>query len=331
MHAQKPDMKAGPAEGNEVASGIFEVSAPFWGYPLSLYFVESGGRWLVVDTGINTTPVERIVPFMEEHGGIGTLDLALLTHGHVDHLGGNAQLRRLASQLQFALHEMDLGWAESLDRHIAQLYRFGEPEAWTLEPDMEALLREGCGDPVAIDRILSDRDLVTFGAGRELEIIHVGGHSPGHVLIRDRLTGTVFSGDALQASGALNSESGWRDFPMYRTVRDYYAGLSQIRALNPTTLCTAHNGVFSGGAVADAIDESTAWSDAFHADIRAIVLELRSVTLREAVAAVSQRRPEYAVSLQINVTTAEHLNELVRSGEARTSRDEQGKRWTWGG
>jgi glyoxylase-like metal-dependent hydrolase (beta-lactamase superfamily II) len=322
-------MSTATTAATEVADGIFEVQTPFWGYPLSLYFLRSGDRWAVVDTGISATPAEFIEPFMREHGGLEALELVLLTHGHVDHIGGNGALKEMARHVRFALHEADVGWAENLDRHIAQLYAFGEPEAWTLDEATEQAIREGCGAPVAIDQILADGDTIAFGAGRELEIVHVGGHSPGEVLMRDRQTRAVFPGDALQGAGALNAGSGKRDFPMYRTVRQYLAALDRVEALEPEVLCTAHQRSFSGPDIAAAVEQSRAWTLGLTEDVRGILRDAGSLNLREAVAGVSEARPEHAVSLQIHVTTAEHLNELLRRGECRVSIEDGAKRWTW--
>lgn len=322
-------MSTSTAIGTEIADGVFEVQSPFWGYPLSLYFVRSGDRWAVIDTGVNTTPGDYIAPFMLEHGGLEALELVVLTHGHVDHIGGNSALKQMAPHVRFALHEADLGWAENLDRHIAQLYGFGEPEAWSLDADTEQAIRTGCGAPVAIDMILSHGDVISFGAGRELEIIHVGGHSPGEVLIRDRQTAAVFPGDALQGAGALNEQSGKRDFPMYRTVRQYLAALERVEALAPEVLCTAHLRSLAGAHIPTAVQESRSWSEALTDELSEILRGVGSLNLTEAVAAVSAAHPEYAVSLQINVTTAEHLNELLRRGDCRVSIDAGAKRWTW--
>lgn len=315
----------------EIAEGTYEVKAPFWGFPLSLYFLESGGRWAVVDTGISSTPEQHIVPFMASRGGLQALELVLLTHGHVDHIGGNAALRELAPHVRFAIHEADLGWAESLERHLAVLYAYGEPDAWRPDAEMEQSLREACGAPVAIDHILADGDTVSFGAGRALEVSHIGGHSPGHVLLRDRLTGAVFSGDALQGSGALNRETGKRDFPMYRTVRDYLAGLERVERLQPSVLCTAHIGAIPAAEVAAAVGVSAGWTEGFDALMRTILAEAGTLNLSGAVAAVSQARSEHAVLLQMHVTVAEHLNEMVRVGLACPSMREGVKHWTWTG
>jgi glyoxylase-like metal-dependent hydrolase (beta-lactamase superfamily II) len=312
----------------EVADGIFEADAPFWGFPLSLYFIRSGDRWAVLDTGIATTPEEVIVPFLADRGGLESLELVLGTHGHVDHIGGNGALKAMAPNVAFSIHEVDLGWTEDYDRHIGQLYTYGEPAGYRLDEATDAAIRGAMGDPVAIERIFSGpADLVSFGEGRELEVTLVGGHSPGHVVFRDRQTGTVFNGDTLQGSGAMNVETGKRDFPMYRTVRDYREALETVRGLDATLLCTAHAGPLRGEEIGAGIDASLEWSEGFSRTVAELAARLKSFTLAEMVDAVLEERPEHARLLQINVTTAEHLDDLVRSGELVPSIDDGVKRW----
>jgi len=88
----------------EVTEGIYAVDAPFWGYPLTLYFVRDR-EWAVVDTGVADTVTDFIAPFMAERGGVEALDLALCTHGHVDHVGGNGALKAASPRIRFAVHQ----------------------------------------------------------------------------------------------------------------------------------------------------------------------------------------------------------------------------------
>lgn len=313
----------------EIAEGIYEVPAPFWGFPLSLYFIRDGSRWAVVDTGISTTPAESIIPFLAEHaGGPAALELALLTHGHVDHIGGNGALKAFAPDVRLALHERDLGWAESVDRHFLQLYAAGEPSAWRPDGEFEQAIRGALGEPAAIDVILADGDEIELGDGRILDVHLIGGHAPGHVVFRDRATGTVFCGDALQGAGAMNSETGKRDFPMYRTLRDYRAALEIVRGLGAERLCTGHVGVIAGENIDPAIDASLSWTHGFHELVAELAARARSFTLPEMVDAVIAQRPEHAQLLQVYVTTAEHLDELVRTGDLHPEITDGVKRWT---
>jgi glyoxylase-like metal-dependent hydrolase (beta-lactamase superfamily II) len=317
-----------PGVAREIAEGVFAVATPFWGYPLTLYFVRSGDRWAVIDSGIATTPAEFIVPFLAERGGLEALELVLGTHGHVDHVGGNGALKAMAPHVRFALHERDVGWAENVDRHMAQLYAYGEPDAWRLDADTDRVLRGGLGAAAAIDHILGDEDEISFGDGRRIAVTHVGGHAPGHVLFHDAATATVFCGDALQGRGALTPATGLRDFPMYRTMHDYLNALETVRGLGAERLCTAHADVLIGETVEACVNASRDWALSFHALLRELVQRERTFTLAQMVAAVSAARPEYAISLQIHVTTAEHLDALTRSGELRPCIADGIKRWT---
>lgn len=314
---------------SEVTEGIYEVPAPFWGFPLSLYFIRNGSRWAIVDTGIAATPSEFVVPFLtEQAGGLHGLELALLTHGHVDHVGGNGALRALAPEVRFALHERDVGWAENVDRHYLQLYAAGEPEAWRPDAEFERTIRGALGEPAAIDLILADGDSLEVGDGRTIEVHFIGGHSPGHVVFRDQATNTVFCGDALQGSGALNAQTSKRDFPMYRTVRGYRAALEIVRRLGADRLCTGHAGVIEGEEISRAIDASVAWTEQFHELVSGLAARAGSVTLAEMVDLVLAERPEHAQLLQVYVTTAEHLDELVRTADLHPEVVDGVKRWT---
>jgi glyoxylase-like metal-dependent hydrolase (beta-lactamase superfamily II) len=321
------------AGSREVADGVWELDAPFWGYRLSLYLLESGGRWALVDSGISTAPDEFIFPFLDSRGGPAALELVIGTHGHPDHIGGNGAIKARAPHARFALHWRDVGWAENVDRNIEQMFRSSEPEAWLLGADDERSIRDALGAPVAIDHILEDRDAIEFGDARRIEVAHVGGHSPGHLVARDAQTRAVFCGDCLQGNCNLNSHTGLRDYPMYRSVREYVRGIETVRNLDASTLCTGHAGVLVGAEIGEAIDASVSWTSRFHELVRRLAAELGSFTLAELVDAVAAASPGHAspLALQIYVTTTEHLNALVQEGAVRPAIEGGVKCWNAAG
>ena len=112
----------------------------------------------------------------------------LLTHGHIDHAGGTAELAaRLGIPIEGPQRE-DRFWIDQLPQ---QGQMFGLPPLAAFTPD----------------RWLEQGDRVSFG-NVELDVLHCPGHTPGHVVFfsaKDRL---AIVGDVL-----FDGSIGRTDFP----------------------------------------------------------------------------------------------------------------------
>ncbi len=137
----------------------------------------------VVDPG---GEVDRIIAQLEALQATPTK--ILLTHAHIDHAGGTADLAR---RLQLPIegpHEGDLFWIEGLPKQSAM---FGFPNVEVFTPD----------------RWLVDGDSVTIGE-TTLQVLHTPGHTPGHVVFYSPEDRLALVGDVL-FSGSI----GRTDFP----------------------------------------------------------------------------------------------------------------------
>jgi len=103
----------------------------------------------------------------------------VLTHGHIDHVGGAADLAEALGVPVEGPHEDD---RQLIERVADQAQQFGLPDVKPVEPDLW----------------LSDGDTITF-AGRTFEVLHCPGHAPGHVVFFDREMRFALSGDVLFA------------------------------------------------------------------------------------------------------------------------------------
>ncbi|MFC4878288.1 MBL fold metallo-hydrolase [Microbulbifer halophilus] len=149
----------------------------------TLLWCEDSLRAAVVDPGGD---IDKILAAVEERGL--KLEKILLTHGHLDHVGGTAELSK---QLQLPIegpHEDDAFWIEQLALQT-QMFGFPPVETFTL------------------DRWLHQGDTVTVG-DETLEVHHCPGHTPGHVILFHRPTNLALVGDVLFA-GSI----GRTDFP----------------------------------------------------------------------------------------------------------------------
>lgn len=91
-----------------------------------------------------------------------TPEKILITHGHVDHAGGAAELAEILKIPVEGPHIADKMLLDSLEQQQA---RFGLTGLRNLTPD----------------RWLNEGDTVTVG-GLTFDVLHVPGHAPGHVV-----------------------------------------------------------------------------------------------------------------------------------------------------
>ena len=137
----------------------------------------------VVDPGGD---LDRILAAAEDEGVI--LEKILLTHAHIDHAGGTAELAKSAELPIEGPHKDDNFWIQGLAMQ-AQMFGFPAPEVFTP------------------NRWLEDGDTVTVG-NETLEVLHTPGHTPGHVVFFHRGSKLAQVGDVL-----FNGSIGRTDFP----------------------------------------------------------------------------------------------------------------------
>ena len=149
----------------------------------SILVCEETGAAAVVDPGGD---LDRVLDALSQTQA--KLEKILLTHGHIDHCGATAELRRVTGVPVEGPHLEDSFWIEQLP---AQGMRFGLEGADAFTPE----------------RWLAGGDTVAFGNVR-LEVRHCPGHTPGHVVFFSEKDRLAIVGDVLFA-GSI----GRTDFP----------------------------------------------------------------------------------------------------------------------
>ena len=149
----------------------------------SLIWCEATRRAALVDPGGD---VDMLLAAVERAGV--TLEKLLLTHGHIDHVGGALELSRRLGLPIVGPHPDD---AFLLDNLPTQAEMFGFPPAEAFTPD----------------QWLADGDTVKLGE-LALRVIHCPGHTPGHVVLFEPASRHAFVGDVL-----FKGSIGRSDFP----------------------------------------------------------------------------------------------------------------------
>lgn len=149
----------------------------------SLVISEATNEAALIDPG---GEVDRLLAAVEKSGA--KLAKVLLTHGHVDHCGGAAEIAQRAGVPIEGPHRDDTFWIDQLDM---QGRGFGMPGARRFTPDRWL---EG-GDKVSIGDITFD-------------VRHCPGHTPGHVVFVQPEFRIAFVGDVL-----FQGSIGRTDFP----------------------------------------------------------------------------------------------------------------------
>lgn len=151
------------------------------------------GEALCIDPG---EPSDEVASFIRSNG----LDLKAIvaTHGHLDHVGGTAFIKREFPDAEVLVH------AEEEDLYFSLPQ---QPIMMGIQPHQLAALGMDYEDPPKPDRNPTHGETLEIGKLR-FEVRHCPGHTLGHIILVEHERKAVFTGDCL-----FNGTIGRTDLP----------------------------------------------------------------------------------------------------------------------
>jgi len=173
---------------------------------------------ILIDTGAGRSAEKIIENIASVKVVPESVDTIVLTHNHIDHIGGAPFLReRLGASI--IMHELDADAVRSGDNvaTAATMYGVDFP-------------------PTPVDRTFSgDADTVT-GGGIELVLLHTPGHTPGSISAYVVHEGTTIL-FAQDVHGPFLSAFG-------SDIYQWRESMEKLLELEPDILCEGHFGIF---------------------------------------------------------------------------------------
>lgn len=199
-------------------------------------------RAALIDTGLGVANIRKIVD------GLTRLPVtAVTTHVHWDHIGGHKYFDSIA------VHELEKDWLS---------VKFPMP----LRAVKDNLTKYPCDFPAEFDvdaynvfrgipqRILRDGDRLELG-GREIQVVHTPGHSPGHCCFYEPERKYLFSGDLIY-KGCL--------YAFYPTTDPqlFYDSVKRVRGYKIARILPGHHQLNIPVSIIDEIEAGFAQIDA---------------------------------------------------------------------
>jgi len=238
----------------ELYKNVFQIQSLYGGRNLFQYLFV-GQNIVLVDSGIANTPADVIFPFLDRMGlPPQSLSLVVTTHPDLDHQGGNSSIKKTSPKTLIACGEEDRALVEDPLTLLRQRYNFAKAEHGVGfendEPSPET------GETVRIDQTFRGSEEIRLDDDWSLKVLHVPGHSHGHLALYDSTNRTAFVSDAIHGRGCPNAD-GTMGIPVtYYFVDAYLSTLQYLESLSIDVLFSGHWPTMRGEEIKDFICDS---------------------------------------------------------------------------
>jgi len=192
-------------------------------------------RLTLIDTGM-PGGAARVLSFIRNLGRApGALDYILITHGHIDHAGAAAELRRLTRAKVVAHRNEGVRTPDGALVLRGDLNHASGPLA-------RVVSRLGRFEPCPVDVAVSDGDLLPCAGG--VRVVHTPGHTRGSISFLLEERGVLFAGDAIIS----NRDRLSRPLPFGTDRAESERSLAKLAQLTFGVCCFGHGPAVTSNA-----------------------------------------------------------------------------------
>jgi glyoxylase-like metal-dependent hydrolase (beta-lactamase superfamily II) len=240
-----------------------EFPQPFYG-SVNIYRIGD----TLIDTGhVAATCAEQVREAIV-NGPLSDVERVLLTHPHIDHVGGSQIIPELAA-LPHVVYEGVPEILHDFSGYLARVHGEIRTMGSGLEGDVDAVIEtyfpggEYTEEQIAVERAVGDGDTVELG-DTACEVVHTPGHSKQHMAL------VPADGDSVLSADLLSQNGHFMFGPLYADIGAYKASLQRIRRLDAAELLPGHGPIVDDpdSQLADALAKAERATEAIRSAVK---------------------------------------------------------------
>jgi len=212
-----------------LSDGVALISEPFIKafYRCNVWHVKGRDANMLVDSGMGVVGLRKHVTALA-----GKRTVAVASHTHFDHIGGHHEFS------ERLVHRDEAEILTLPDRRNTLADPYVTDEIFTQLPPAPYASVEYRVKPAPATRLLDDGDIIDLG-DRHFEVMHTPGHSPGGIMLWEKSTGVLFSGDTVYDGPLI-------DDAYHSNIDDYLESMKRILDIPVRVVHGGHFPSFDG-------------------------------------------------------------------------------------
>lgn len=311
----------------ELYPNVYQIQSLFSGRNLFQYFF-NGAHGLLLDTGIADTPEKAIFPYLDRLKlAPQNITFAVNTHSDMDHQGGNDAIKSASPATLLGCGEADRELVENPQTLYDRRYNFLKRDHGIGMDDRPS---PDAGRSRPVDLAFSGGESLLLDDDWRLSVLHVPGHSRGHLAFYDARARAAFVGDAVHGRGCPKAAGGMAIPVTYYQVDVYLSTLRYFENLPVNAVYSGHWPTMSGEEFRDFLSESRQTVEMIdRAILTGLAKHAAGLTLKEIIDVIANAVgdwPEESWSLAMFPANG-HMERLQELGKVRLLREPRPARW----